>query len=256
MPFAAYLPLIEGVREVVELALASPLAEPPRVVLVSSVSAVRGKSVQYISVDHSTLQCLSQGWSMSSPIPETVILDPRIAVGNGYGESKWAAERIMSDVRRTTVLKTVIARVGQLCGTTTNGCWNANEWFPLIVRSADALHSLPERDEVSIPVEIEPIGHVAIESIVSLVASSGHGRICYSRPAACTGRHGVRTYHASPSNSMVVNHNPACQSTRCAHFAIFRVAAIVAGYIWQHFSQHDNPGSIAGQLFCILGEKG
>ncbi|ETW81166.1 tridomain enzyme adenylation-thiolation-dehydrogenase [Heterobasidion irregulare TC 32-1] len=129
MPFAAYLPLIEGVREVVELALASPLAEPPRIVFVSSVSAVRG-------------------WSMSSPIPETVIADPRIAVGNGYGESKWAAERIMSDVRRTTVLKTVIARVGQLCGTTTNGCWNANEWFPLIVRSADALHSLPERDEL------------------------------------------------------------------------------------------------------------
>jgi thioester reductase-like protein len=68
----------------------------------------------------------------------------------GYALSKRVAELVLEHARTTTDLHAVVARVGQLCGSTINGYWNANEWFPLMVRSAKSLGCLPERSQVSV----------------------------------------------------------------------------------------------------------
>ena len=65
----------------------------------------------------------------------------------GYAESKWVGERILEEARRTVGLRSTIVRVGQLCGAQ-NGCWNAQEWFPTVVHSAEYLKCLPDVDGV------------------------------------------------------------------------------------------------------------
>lgn len=71
----------------------------------------------------------------------------------GYGESKWVASRIFESARERTPLRPVIVRIGQLCGNSETGRWNAWEWFPNIVRSARATGCLPELQDVSIALD-------------------------------------------------------------------------------------------------------
>lgn len=73
-----------------------------------------------------------------------------VAVGSGYGESKWVAESILWLAGRQTVLKPIVARVGQVSGGV-NGCWNASEWIPSIVQSAAFVKCLPVVDQVWCP---------------------------------------------------------------------------------------------------------
>jgi hypothetical protein len=88
------------------------------------------------------------GWQKGSEISESPILDPTIAVGQGYSESKWCAEAILEEARKNTALKPSIVRVGQLCGGA-SGYWNTNEWFPALVRSSQALGLMPRATGVS-----------------------------------------------------------------------------------------------------------
>jgi thioester reductase-like protein len=82
------------------------------------------------------------------PAAEVELEDPAVAVGSGYAESKWVAERVLSRASAVVpALETVVVRVGQLAGGPT-GAWNANEWFPAIVRSGPLLGCLPEQDAV------------------------------------------------------------------------------------------------------------
>ncbi|THH13951.1 hypothetical protein EW146_g6322 [Bondarzewia mesenterica] len=148
---SSYRPFMEGVRNIVDLALASPLPRPPRVVFISSVSAVRG-------------------WKKPEPVPERVSEDPTVAVGSGYGESKWVGENILAAARRTTPLRPIIARLGQLCGDTENGSWNASDWFPLMIRSASALNCLPECEGL---ISWLPIG-IAASAVMDLRSAPEH----------------------------------------------------------------------------------
>lgn len=81
-------------------------------------------------------------------MPE-IFLQADVAVGNGYGESKWVAESILDAARKKTALQPVVVRVGQLCGSTVNGSWNPWEWFPAIVQSSEAVDCLPNGIGVS-----------------------------------------------------------------------------------------------------------
>ena len=82
------------------------------------------------------------------PIKEAPI-NPEVAVGQGYTESKWVSERLIEFARAETSLDAVIVRVGQLSGGL-NGSWNTAEWFPSMVRSGIHLKCFPsmEPDEV------------------------------------------------------------------------------------------------------------
>ena len=89
------------------------------------------------------------GWDEEKPVPEEVLPNPHVAVSNGYGESKWVAEQILDIVAKQTELSTIVVRVGQVCGSRTNGSWNQWEWFPAIVQSYKVARCLPDNAGVS-----------------------------------------------------------------------------------------------------------
>ncbi|PBK97000.1 acetyl-CoA synthetase-like protein [Armillaria gallica] len=86
---------------------------------------------------------------------------PEMALGTGYGESKWVSEELL---RTTAGLRYLVIRVGQLSGAA-NGNWNVNEWFPAMVQSATKLGCLPGDDKA---ISWVPV-HMAAQAIVDYV---------------------------------------------------------------------------------------
>ncbi|KAF8311061.1 acetyl-CoA synthetase-like protein [Clavulina sp. PMI_390] len=127
LSLSTFEPLFGGLRELVDLALKSPLPTPPRLLFASSLS-------------------IFGNWHSKTPAAETPIADATIAVGSGYGESKWVAERVLANAAEKTPLRPVIARIGQLSGGK-NGSWNTAEWIPAIVRSGEVVGGLPASDD-------------------------------------------------------------------------------------------------------------
>lgn len=117
---------ISGVRALVDFAITSPLARPPHLLFVSSISV-------FINFEN------------KGPVAEEVLSNPEIAVGTGYSESKWVAERILDVAAERTALRPVVVRLGQVCGDG-SGTWNESEWFPSLVKSAVTLGCLPSVD--------------------------------------------------------------------------------------------------------------
>ena len=74
-------------------------------------------------------------------------MEPSIALGSGYSESKWVAERVMALASDSAGVPTVAVRLGQVCGDRV-GHWNEREWFPALVKSAQFTRCLPEMDQV------------------------------------------------------------------------------------------------------------
>ncbi|KAF8129536.1 hypothetical protein EV363DRAFT_1584581 [Boletus edulis] len=82
----------------------------------------------------------AQGWdNLKGPVPEEVQLDPSVAVGAGYGEGKYATERVI--VR--SVIHATSLRIGQIVGGH-GGSWATTDWFPILVKSSIALGVLPD----------------------------------------------------------------------------------------------------------------
>ncbi|CAL1709820.1 unnamed protein product [Somion occarium] len=115
---------VQGVRNLVDFALASPYSDPPRLLFVSSVGVFRNPTSREIA-------------------PEAPIRDPSVVVGQGYSESKWLSEQILAAATYVTGLPSVVVRLGQLSGNP-NGHWNEKEWFPAIVKSAVSVECLPD----------------------------------------------------------------------------------------------------------------
>jgi hypothetical protein len=80
-------------------------------------------------------------------VVEENLSNPEVAVGTGYSESKWVAERILDTAAERTALRPVVVRLGQVCGDG-SGTWNEKEWFPSLVKSALTLGCLPSLDGV------------------------------------------------------------------------------------------------------------
>ncbi|EJD42005.1 acetyl-CoA synthetase-like protein [Auricularia subglabra TFB-10046 SS5] len=119
---ATFEPAVKGARNLIDLALKSARPSPPKFQFISSVSVSQYAAP---SPDVST--------------PEEPILDAKLVAGMGYAESKWIVERML----QLSPLQALSVRVGQLAGGK-NGCWNVNDWVPVIVRSAPALGCLPD----------------------------------------------------------------------------------------------------------------
>ncbi|KAJ7146581.1 hypothetical protein C8R44DRAFT_757824, partial [Mycena epipterygia] len=82
----------------------------------------------------------AQGWDQSlGPFPEELQLDAGVAVGNGYGESKYVSERLLA----ASGLKATSFRIGQVSGSASNGSWSTSDWVPAIVKSSIALGNFP-----------------------------------------------------------------------------------------------------------------
>ena len=118
---------IGGLRNLINLALASPHTATPRFVFCSSTASVLRP--QY-----------------TSPIPERISHDPLSASPLGYSRSKWVAESICEQAYLHTRLKDHISvlRIGQLCGDTESGIWNVTEAWPLMLSSVQVTGNLPQ----------------------------------------------------------------------------------------------------------------
>lgn len=99
------------------------------------------------------------------PISETLSSDPDDASPLGYSRSKWVAENILASARVSGSFATpipsstsglpspgigeertpiIIIRVGQLCGNSRTGAWNATEAYPIMLSSARISGCLPD----------------------------------------------------------------------------------------------------------------
>ncbi|KAJ7443002.1 putative aminoadipate reductase [Mycena latifolia] len=125
---STFEPHVKGTRNLIDLARRSPSASTVRFLFTSSIAS-------------------AQGWDQKlGPFPEELQLDADVAVGNGYGESKYVSERILA----ASGLQGTSFRIGQVSGAATNGAWSTTDWVPAIVKSSIALGSFPSSPTSSI----------------------------------------------------------------------------------------------------------
>lgn len=83
----------------------------------------------------------------TGPAPEAPV-EPAVAIGNGYSESKWVSEKVLQLAAEQTPLKATSIRVGQISGAVGSGYWKVTEWFPSLVKSSIHLGSVPGGEQV------------------------------------------------------------------------------------------------------------
>ncbi|KAJ4474509.1 acetyl-CoA synthetase-like protein [Lentinula aciculospora] len=138
---------VHGMRNLIDLARSSRFASTLRFLFTSTISS-------------------TQAWDAfeEGPYPEEVITDAKYAVGTGYGEGKYVAERILAK----SGLNATFFRIGQISGGAPNGAWAMSDWFPMIVKSSLKLNMLPGANGV---VSWIPMDSVA-DAIVDVGLSS------------------------------------------------------------------------------------
>ncbi|TCD65683.1 putative NRPS-like protein biosynthetic cluster [Steccherinum ochraceum] len=120
----SFEPNVRTARHLMDMTLSSPHSTTPRLLFVSSIG-VLGRQADL----------------NEAPIKEGPI-DPSFAVSNGYPESKWVIERLLSIAEEETSLRPITVRLGQVAGGL-SGAWNRSDWFPALVKSSSHLKCLP-----------------------------------------------------------------------------------------------------------------
>lgn len=118
-------PHIEGVRRLVDFSRQS--ARNAHIHFVSSVAAVGA-------------------WTpdMGPSIPETAIQDARVCLPQGYGESKYIAEQILTAASTSARVPSTIYRLGQIAGPLSKeGRWNTQEWVPSLIATSKTIGMVP-----------------------------------------------------------------------------------------------------------------
>ncbi|KAJ7046114.1 hypothetical protein C8F04DRAFT_1322704 [Mycena alexandri] len=148
---------ILGLRKLIDFTLGSPLVQPPVLIYASSIGVF-----QHVTPEMSLKEA---------------IIDPSVAAGTGYQQSKWVCEEILRKTAELTPLKSLVVRVGQLCGGS-NGAWNMQEWVPALVQSAKVVRCIADddRDVAWLPV------HIAAEAMVDLLESPTAGIVHLINP--------------------------------------------------------------------------
>ncbi|KAK4703977.1 hypothetical protein P7C70_g2238, partial [Phenoliferia sp. Uapishka_3] len=83
----------------------------------------------------------------SQLVPEAVLDDPEVAQAMGYAQSKWVTEKLCEIASKTTPVRAVVLRIGQMVGSSMDGRWNQTEAVSLMIKSAETIHALPRLDE-------------------------------------------------------------------------------------------------------------
>ncbi|KAJ7609797.1 hypothetical protein DFH06DRAFT_1246824, partial [Mycena polygramma] len=117
---STFEPHVKGTRNLIDLALQSSNDSGVRFLFTSSIAS-------------------AQGWNRNlGSFPEELQLDANVAVG-GYGHSKYVSERILA----ASGLEATSFRIGQVCGSASNGAWSTTDWVPTLVKSSIALGNFP-----------------------------------------------------------------------------------------------------------------
>jgi thioester reductase-like protein len=151
MGLAAFEDDIKGVRNLIDLTLSSYLSSPPHFLFPSSPAVVHSAYYPLRSPTFNPL-FIPTDYPGAEPVPE-VAAEVQMALGTGYGESKWICEEILAISRAETTLQPVIVRIGQVSGGV-NGYWKPSEWIPSIIQSVTLTGCLPSLDRVSKPLNI------------------------------------------------------------------------------------------------------
>ncbi|KAF8655498.1 hypothetical protein AX16_003028 [Volvariella volvacea WC 439] len=118
---SSYQSNIRGTRNLIDLGLTSTHNSSLRFIFTSSISS-------------------AQSWDKyRGPFPEESLDDAGVAVGLGYGASKYVSERLLIQ----SGLQLCSLRIGQLSGGHPNGAWATTDWLPILVKSSTALGVLP-----------------------------------------------------------------------------------------------------------------
>ncbi|OQE38082.1 hypothetical protein PENCOP_c009G05932 [Penicillium coprophilum] len=124
LPLSSFTPDLHAITNLINLTTSSP--NNPHLFFLSSISSVLG---------HKTT---------SQTTPEELITTTHPAP-NGYANSKYIAEHLLSHATQTHSINASFARIGQIAGAARSpGLWNRNEWFPSLVRSSLQVRALPE----------------------------------------------------------------------------------------------------------------
>ncbi|KAJ3842699.1 putative aminoadipate reductase [Lentinula raphanica] len=142
LSLASFEPHIRGTRHLVDLALSCRNSASLRFLFTSSIAST-------LSWDYK-----------KGPYPEEVVMDPKYAVGGGYGESKYVCERIL---QKSGLLASSF-RIGQISGGKPNGAWATSDWLPMIIKSSVTLNMLPKAIGVTSWIPMDAVA----ESILSV----------------------------------------------------------------------------------------
>ncbi|KAH7401932.1 hypothetical protein DE146DRAFT_692008 [Phaeosphaeria sp. MPI-PUGE-AT-0046c] len=120
---------IAGLRNLLDLALYTARAHPPRFTYCSSTASIMNSSPD-----------------SSGRLPETIQPDPSAASPLGYSRSKWVAEHVCLEAHKRTKLhgRVAVVRVGQLTGDSSTGIWNTKEAWPMMLSTAQLIKCLPD----------------------------------------------------------------------------------------------------------------
>ncbi|EJF59192.1 ketoacyl-synt-domain-containing protein [Dichomitus squalens LYAD-421 SS1] len=143
-PLSSFKNALVGLRRLIDLANAAQEFGP--------VSLLYGSS-----------SGIFKNYNETAP-PRERPLDPVVAVGEGYSESKWIAEHMVQVASERNLVRGVVVRIGQQTGGK-NGAWKPTEWFPAIVAAGAALGCLPTGQGVVTWLPVE----VAAQALVEMV---------------------------------------------------------------------------------------
>ncbi|EFX04833.1 polyketide synthase [Grosmannia clavigera kw1407] len=146
-PLSAFAPQLQTMRNLLDLArdMATGL-EPRRI------------GFQFISSIGVT------GFAAASPVLEQAM--PMDAVmPSGYNEGKWACERMLTVTlrRHPTLFRAMVARPGQISGSTVSGFWNPVEHLAFLLKSAHTLGALPDLRGVLHWLPVDRSAHVMVD---------------------------------------------------------------------------------------------
>ncbi|KZT28824.1 putative aminoadipate reductase [Neolentinus lepideus HHB14362 ss-1] len=142
---SSFEPNIKGVRNLIDLGLTSPYGSNFRFVFTSSIGT-------------------SQGWDREKgEFPEESNLPVDVAVGAGYGESKFVSEQLLVKAAERG-MQTSSLRIGQVAGGRPDGSWATTDWVPIFVKSSRSLGCLPDAQGVTTWITSEVVAQTVLDA--------------------------------------------------------------------------------------------
>ncbi|KAJ7756323.1 acetyl-CoA synthetase-like protein [Mycena metata] len=120
---ASFKTQVQGVRNLIDLALSSPLPAPAHLIFLSSISVV----------------------GRSANTDEVALTSPASCLPQGYAHAKYAAEKVIEQaVAQRPGFRATIIRSGQIAGAERTGAWSRTEHIPILLKSCVDFGLVPE----------------------------------------------------------------------------------------------------------------